>query len=248
MGSALLNNWITGNEHFTIVDPALETKPDNVDLVKSRQAVGSRRFDVIVAAVKPQQIDAILPDYADAFTEEGYLLSIAAGCPIERLKHASGGRAVVRVMPNLPTAIGAGVSGMCASEDVSADQWRHAQDLMARTGATILVDSEDKLDRVTAVAGSGPGYVFEFARAYVEAAMALGFSADDAREIVLGTIEGSIGMARKTGQPLEELRNAVTSKNGTTEAGLNALNAGGALSSLLDGTLQSAYQRAVELR
>nr|WP_282098844.1 pyrroline-5-carboxylate reductase dimerization domain-containing protein [Qipengyuania sphaerica] len=120
---------------------------------------------------------------------------------------------------------------------------------MGRAGTTIVVETEEKIDRVTAVAGSGPGYVFEIARAYAEAAMAQGFSEDEAREMVLATIGGAIAMASEPDAPsLEDLRNSVTSKGGTTAAGLDALNGDSGLSDRLHATLQAAYDRAVELR
>ena len=160
-----------------------------------------------------------------------------------------GDKPVVRVMPNLPAAIGRGVSGLCAEPLVSDAHMAHAEEFMGRAGTTIVVDSEEKLDRVTAVAGSGPGYVFEIARAYAEAAMAQGFTEEEAREMVLGTIGGAIAMASEPSAPsLEDLRNSVTSKGGTTAAGLNALNGDNGLSDRLHATLQACYDRAVELR
>lgn len=248
MGSALLSHWKKGGDQFTIVDPYLETAPEGTRLVASREALGDATFGAVVVAIKPQQIDEILPDYRDAFAPDGYLLSIAAGSAIDRLRHLSGGRPVVRVMPNLPAAVGMGVSGLCASDDVASAQRDHALALMRRAGTVIEVDSEDALDRVTAVAGSGPGYVFEMARAYVEAAMELGFAESEAREMVLGTIAGTIAMADKSDTPLEELRNSVTSKGGTTAAGLQALNGDGTFSALIRSTLEAAYSRACELR
>ena len=120
---------------------------------------------------------------------------------------------------------------------------------MARTGTAITVDAEDKLDRVTAVAGSGPGYVFEIARTYVAAAQELGFSAQEARAMVLGTMAGTVAMAQADeAGDLEALRNSVTSKGGTTAAGLDALNGDDTLTRLMRSTLQAAYDRAVELR
>ena len=122
-------------------------------------------------------------------------------------------------------------------------------EMMRRTGTAVAVENEDMLDRATAVAGSGPGYVFEIARSYVAAAEKLGFDPDQARALVLGTMEGTIAMAlANPDTPLEELRNSVTSKGGTTAAGLDALNGDGGLSDKLDATLTSAYNRAVELR
>ncbi|MGB3806121.1 MAG: pyrroline-5-carboxylate reductase [Erythrobacter sp.] len=248
MGGALLKNWKDGGENFTIVDPGLSEAPAGVTLHADKAALKGRTFDVVVVAIKPQMVDDILPDYADAITADGYVLSIAAGCSITRLKAASGGSPVIRVMPNLPAAIGAGVSGLCASEDASKTQLAHAREMMERAGTVIAVADEDELDRVTAVAGSGPGYVFELARAYVEAARTIGFAERDATAMVIQTMIGTLEMAQSSEMSLEELRNSVTSKNGTTAAGLDALNGDGQMSELLEKTLGAAYARAVELR
>jgi pyrroline-5-carboxylate reductase len=122
------------------------------------------------------------------------------------------------------------------------------ESLMQQTGTTVWVDEEDALDRVTAVAGSGPGYVFEIARTYIEAAEALGFTTAQARALVLDTMAGAVEMARRSDESVETLRNSVTSKNGTTQAGLDALNGDGTLTELMRRTTRAAYDRAVELR
>lgn len=249
MGGALLGHWLSGGEDFTIVDPMLEQAPDGVRLVRDRSAIADERFDTIIVAIKPQMIADVLPAYAANLAEGGYVLSIAAGASAARIAKAMDGAPVVRVMPNLPAAVGKGTSGVMAGPDVTEAQSTHAMDMMRRTGTAIAVESEDMLDRATAVAGSGPGYVFEIARAYVAAAEKLGFDAAQARALVLGTMEGTIAMAlANPDTPLEELRNSVTSKGGTTAAGLDALNGDGGLSETLEATLQSAYDRAVELR
>lgn len=248
MGGSLLSFWKTGDENFTIVDPALKVAPEGAELFNSPAPLQDRQFDMVVVAIKPQQVDEIVPIYRDHFTPDGVLLSIAAGCSIERLKKAAGGRPVIRVMPNLPAAIGAGVSGMCASEDTLPEHLALARAMMERTGSVIDVENEDALDRVTAVAGSGPGYVFEIAQAYIDAAMKLGFDEATARQMVLGTMSGTISMAQETGDSLESLRNSVTSKGGTTAAGLSALNSDEQFSTLIQSTLGAAYERAKELR
>ena len=248
MGSALLENWKKGPENFTIVDPGLNEAPEGVRLVSDRSAISDQRFDVIVVAVKPQMIAEIVPQYSGMFADDGYMLSIAAGASIDTLKQAAGDAPIVRVMPNLPAAIGAGVSGICASADVTDAQLAHAREMMERNGTVVEAADEDGLDRITAIAGSGPGYVFEIARAYVAAAMELGFDENEARDMVLGTMQGTISMAQASDQALEDLRNSVTSKNGTTAAGLAALNGDGAFDALIKNTLEAAYDRAVELR
>ena len=140
------------------------------------------------------------------------------------------------------------MSGAWANARTSDAQRAAIEAMMLRAGELVWVEEEDGLDRVTAIAGSGPGYVFEIARTYVEAARELGFSEDQARRLVLATMAGTVEMAARSDRSLAELRNAVTSKAGTTEAGLNALNGGGDLSTLLQATTRAAYARAVELR
>ena len=249
MGGALLNYWNRGEEKFTIVDPFLEEAPSDTRLVKSREPIAGDTFDVVIVAIKPQMIEAELPAYADMLADGGYVISIAAGMSIDSLKRAMPGAPVIRVMPNLPAAIGRGTSTLVAGPDIDDRQRDHALAMMGRTGTVVEVADEDMLDRATAVAGSGPGYVFEIARAYVAAAEELGFSHDDARALVMGTLEGTIAMAQaEADTALGDLRDAVTSKGGTTAAGLNALNGEGGLSSLLHDTLKAAYDRAVELR
>ena len=119
---------------------------------------------------------------------------------------------------------------------------------MAPTGELVWVSTEDELDRVTAVAGSGPGYAFEIARCWAEACESLGFSEQQARRLVLTTLAGSVDLALASDASLDELRDGVTSRKGTTQAGLSALNGGSQLGSLFGETVQAAYARAVELR
>lgn len=249
MGSALLTHWMSGGERFTIVDPALESAPASARLVADAGELGDEQFDVVIVAIKPQLVDEVVAQHAHRLAAGGYALSIAAGCSAGRIAKALNGAPVVRVMPNLPAAVGEGVSGLYAAGDADPAQLAHAQAMMERAGDVVVVDSEDRLDRVTAVAGSGPGYVFEIARTYVAAAEELGFSHEDARKMVLGTMAGTLAMAMEDGaDELGSLRNSVTSKGGTTAAGLAALNGDDELSRLMRATLQAAYDRAVELR
>ena len=249
MGSALLVHWMAGGETFTVADPAIDAVAGGARLVRDSSAIASEKFDLVIVAIKPQMVDEVLPDYASLLADGGYVLSIAAGCSIARLSRLMGGAPVVRVMPNLPAAVGKGVSGICAGPGAEDAPLAHATEMMRRTGTAIVVADEDRIDRVTAVSGSGPGYVFEIARAYVEAAQAQGFSPEEAREMVLGTMEGAIAMAlAPDAADLAELRNSVTSKGGTTAAGLDALNGDEGLSRRLRETLEAAYARAVELR
>lgn len=249
MGGALLQQWVKSGEiDFTVIDPAAQNLPNDVISCTDISQLPAQQFDIIIVAIKPQLIDTVLPSYAKHLVQDGTILSIAAGCSAQRLSEALGTDAIIRVMPNLPAFIGQGVAGLYASEAVHPKYRKLAESLMNLAGRCIWVETEDGIDRITAVAGSGPGYVFEFARSYVQAAMSLGFSETQARDLVLGTIAGTIEMAQQSSETLETLRNNVTSKNGTTEAGLNALNADGVLTEKLQTTVDAAYKRAVELR
>lgn len=248
MGGALLGNWLRSGDNFTVIDPALDNPIPGAALVRDIGELSGRQFDTVIIAIKPQMIDSVLPDYVPMLAPGGYALSIAAGCSIDRIQRQFNAAPVVRVMPNLPAAIGKGVSAICASRDATQDHLAHACTIMELTGAAIKLDDEDQIDRFTALIGSGPGYIFEFARAYVETAIHMGFDEASSRVMVLGMIEGTIAMARNSTQPLESLRSSVTSKGGTTAAGLGALNGDGDLSALLEATVKAAYDRALELK
>ena len=193
-------------------------------------------------------IDRILPAYAAVLAKGGFAMSIAAGVGAARIAATLGGAPVVRVMPNLPAACGAGMSALYAAQDVSAEQRDVAEALVAATGSLIWVDDEDRIDRFTAIAGSGPGYIFELMRSFAEAAEALGFSTEEARKLAVQTVRGTAEMAAREDRPLSELRTNVTSPGGTTQAGLDVFRADGMLDDLLRRTAQAAYARAVEMR
>lgn len=249
MGSSLLQRWTDLDAaQFTVVDPVSDFTHPKVRRFKTADDLGDEKFDLLIVAVKPQLIDAIIPEYLDHLEKSGTVLSIAAGYSSARLQTLTDERPVIRIMPNMPASVGKGMSGLFATSGVVEDHLAHVKALMEATGDVVQVDNEDYLDRVTAVAGSGPGYVFEIARAYAEAATELGFDADTAKRLVLGTLSGAIEMALATGDDLDALRNSVTSKAGTTEAGLNALNGDGGLTDRFRATTQAAYDRAVELR
>ncbi len=258
MGSALLKKWVTvdhpgtGAFDFVVIDPAVgdgvDDPIDGVTYLAAPPPVDESEFDLLIVAVKPQVVDKVLPDYVERLGNDGFIASVAAGCSISRLSSLINGAPVVRIMPNLPVAIGQGVSGLCANDDASREQRDVIERLMQAAGTAIWVEDEDKLDRLTAVAGSGPGYIFEIARSYCEAAMSLGFTEEEARELVLGTMGGTIAMAQDSNDSLAQLRTNVTSKNGTTAAGLDALNGDDGLSERLKATVDAAYKRAIELR
>jgi pyrroline-5-carboxylate reductase len=249
MGSALLARWLDQTDFtFTVVSPSGRDVPEGVKMVRTPDALEGIQFELVVIAVKPQVIAEVLPGYKDLLTDDGCFLSIAAGFAASSILALVGEKPLVRAMPNMPVKIGKGVSALYANQHATQQQRQQVERLMQTTGKQIWVDTEDDIDRLTAIAGSGPGYVFEIARCWMKAAQTLGFSEDEARDMVLRTLAGSVELALDSQASLAELRDGVTSKNGTTAAGLAALNPGASLDSLMKKTVEAAYVRAVELR
>ncbi|MHA6288729.1 pyrroline-5-carboxylate reductase [Maricaulis sp. CAU 1757] len=249
MGGAMLSRWVDEvPAQFTAVNRSGNNIPPAAAHAGNASALADRRFDAIIVAVKPQQIADIMPAYRDFLSDDGCFLSIAAGTSVESLRDTLGERPVIRLMPNLPALVGRSVNGLYASADCQSRHIKLATRLAEATGQAVWLDSEDEIDRITAVAGSGPGYVFEFLRAYIDAAEELGFSPETARRLVLETVAGSVEMASRSDQSAEELRNSVMSKKGTTEAGINALTRNRAFETLVKDATKAAYSRAQELR
>jgi pyrroline-5-carboxylate reductase len=249
MGGALLARWARLDAlHFTVVDPAGPDVPAGVALETSLDGLDDGGFDALIVAVKPQLIDTAIPPAARLLKADGVAISIAAGTGAASISKAAGGAPAIRLMPNMPARIGEGVSGLYADPECTPAHKTLAGRLGEAVGTALWLADEDQVDRITAAAGSGPGYVFDFARAYQEAAQALGFDTEQARALVLQTIAGCMALAEETGQPFEDLRDSIMSKGGTTAAGVGVLNEGGEMDTRLRAALGAAYARALELR
>lgn len=246
MGSALARGWIAAGH-----------PPDRLDIVSpSPPAVPGRhwtalppvgRYDVLVAAVKPQKIGEALADAARLCGPETLVLSVAAGTPVARLAALTGLSApVVRTMPNTPSAIGCGITALTTPES-TPERMRHlAESLMQAVGETVWVESEDALDAVTAVSGSGPAYLFHLIEALAQAGVTAGLPAELAMQLARKTVIGSARLADASDRSAAELRADVTSPGGTTAAGLGVLMA--ELPDLMQRTVAAARARAAELR
>ena len=176
--------------------------------------------DTILLAVKPQQMREAITPLAGRL-EQQLILSIAAGLRLEDIARWLGGyRKLVRTMPNMAALIGQGVTGLYADASVDANARRDAEQILAAVGTTIWLDSESKIDAVTAISGSGPAYVFYFMEAMEAAAMELGFDAGAARQLTMETFIGATALANQSPESIATLRQQVTSKGGTTEAAL----------------------------
>lgn len=202
-----------------------------------------------VFAVKPQMMHTVCESLAmQAQVQRPLVISIAAGITGSQLERWLGGALpVVRTMPNTPALLGAGVTGLHASEHVDSAGRTFAETLLAAAGKTVWIADEDLMDAVTAVSGSGPAYVFLLAEAMVEAGIAEGLPADAARTLALQTVLGAARMLTEQDAPdAVELRRRVTSPNGTTQAAIEAFEAGG-FRILVAGAIHAARERGREL-
>ncbi len=180
--------------------------------------------DVLVLAVKPQQLRAALATLPTPYPGQ-LILSVAAGVRAGDISRwLAGHAAVVRAMPNTPALVGAGITGLYALPGVIPAQREQASRIMEAVGSIVWVDDEDELDAITAISGSGPAYVFYFIEALEQAAVALGLSAETARLLALNTFFGASALAVKDKASPAELRQRVTSKGGTTERAIDVLD------------------------
>ena len=214
--------------------------------------------DIVVLAVKPQQMTAVLTEIVrDArFTKKTrtLLVSIAAGCPIQKIEsivyadlddRQAAELPIIRVMPNTPALVLAGISGMSANRFASDSDLDRARKLLEAAGR-VLECQESQLDAVTALSGSGPAYVFYLIEALTEAGNNLGLPADQAAMLTIATLKGSIALLEKTGKTPEQLRRMVTSPGGTTEAALEVLKAREFKPAVVEA-VAAAADRAAEL-
>ncbi|MDF3019458.1 MAG: pyrroline-5-carboxylate reductase [Steroidobacteraceae bacterium] len=212
----------------------------------NREAV--QGADVVVLAVKPQDMAGTVQPLADVFAQRPPLvLSIAAGIRVADIENWCGpGVAVVRAMPNRPALNNAGATGMFAPGSLSEEQRKLAAQVMGAVGTTVWVTEEDHIDVVTALSGSGPAYFFLVAELMTDAAVNLGLDRASARELAIQTLYGSGLMARASDGDLLRLRAEVTSKGGTTEAAVRAFDAAN-LRGIVAAALDAATDRGREM-
>lgn len=253
MGLALARGWLDAGlpaSNLLLVDPYpsefTREFAEDYEVTISGEAVGLQP-NVIVLAVKPQIIDAVMAGLAPAIGPHTLALSIAAGIDIKRLSAGLGMGRVVRAMPNTPAQIGKGITGAVAGPEVSQAGRQAAEALLSAAGPVVWFDDEASLDAVTAVSGSGPAYVFHLVEALAEAGRRQGLSDAVARQLARQTVIGSAALLEADSAEPSVLRENVTSPNGTTAAGLSILMAADGLVDLIDRTVAAARQRSEEL-
>jgi len=208
--------------------------------------IAARKGQVVVLAVKPQVLQEVLSDLNGQLKRDTLVISIVAGATIESLAAGLRHRTIVRTMPNTPSQIGEGMTVWTATPEVSDVQREQARTIIEALGHQLYVNKERFLDVATAVSGSGPSYTFLFMEAFVDAAVHLGFSHSDARELVVQTIKGSALFAQQSKLHFAEMRNMVTSPGGTSADALYQLEKG-AFRAVLSKAVFASYQRSVAL-
>ena len=206
------------------------------------------RAELVVLAVKPQQMRAAATALAPLLPAAGpVVLTIAAGIRLADLARWLDGYAnLVRAMPNTPALVGKGISGIYAAPAVDARGRALAAAVLEAVGDVLWVDAETMLDAVTGISGSGPAYVFYFMEALEAAAIELGFAPGEARTLAYATFSGAVALAQASPEPPAVLRAQVTSKGGTTERALSALEADAVKASIV-GAAKAAAARAQEM-
>ncbi len=203
-------------------------------------------YATIVLAVKPQDATTALTQI-QSLTKTALIISIMAGVTLPRLAELTGSSRIVRCMPNTPATIGCGMTVWTTTKNVTVDDQKFVTQWLAQFGADLWVESDDWIDKATAVSGSGPAYVFAFATDLIKSAQALGFTTEQATRLVQQTLAGAIQLWQKTGTAPETLRDKVTSKGGTTAAALKILKTT-RMSSLWEQAVAAAYARAKDLQ
>jgi pyrroline-5-carboxylate reductase len=248
MAAALIGG-LHGRHDIVVVEPDADKGAQLVQrygVSHETAPAGLWDCDVIVLAVKPQQLRAALAGWPRLRPEQ-LVISVAAGIRAGDISRwLQGHAALVRCMPNTPALIGAGISGLFAMPEVTTSQREVTAHILAAAGAVVWVDDEAGIDAVTAISGSGPAYVFLCMEALEAAARERGLATGTARQLALHTFLGAARLAAEDGSEPAELRARVTSKGGTTERGIAALEAAH-IRAAFAAAVKAAAERAAEM-
>ncbi|MDR7101727.1 pyrroline-5-carboxylate reductase [Croceicoccus sp. BE223] len=250
MGGAMLAGWLRGGmapSGFTVVDPYVEAVPEGVRLLRDMGDLDAgETFDAVLLAIKPQGLAAAAPVIEAVLGPATVLLSILAGVELATLSaRFPRAGAVVRVMPNLSAALGKSPVAL-AGDGLSPAQTAMVDALIAPLGQGEWI-GEDRFDLVTALAGSGPAFVYRFIDALGMAATRLGLPAEQAQRLAKATVDGATALAMTSEHDPAELARRVASPGGVTEAGLRTLDAEDRLLALVTDTLSDAVDRSAAM-
>ncbi|RKF21215.1 pyrroline-5-carboxylate reductase [Altericroceibacterium spongiae] len=246
MGGAMLDGWLASGiapQNFTVVDPKREELPEGVRLL--RELPEGETFDAILLGVKPQMLGDVVEDVEKLAGPDVAMLSILAGVQLETLAKRFPRAQNVRVMPNLAVALGKAPVAL-AAEGLSDEDMEAIKRFMEPLGTPEWIDESD-FDLVTALAGSGPGFVYRFIDALAKGATAQGLPAEQAERLAVAMVEGASALAANSPHNAGELARRVASPGGVTQAGLDVLDEGEAINRLMEKTLATARDRSVAM-
>ena len=259
MGSSIARGWMLkelGFNFFIIEKEASLRKIankdgfkvyENIDLLNKNEK--PKIFDIIFLAVKPQQMEDTITSFSKFNLYKSVFVSIAAGLSFSWFRNKINKEIkIVRAMPNLPASIGFGVTGYCKSKNLSAEEDKDVYALLTAFSKTIYLSNENLIDNVTAISGSGPGYIFYLVEALSQIGIDQGLTKKDANTLARETLIGSARLIEASKVDPKTLKETVTSPGGTTEAGLLVLQSKqNGLYPLLKSTINNAIKRAKEL-
>lgn len=253
MGSALLKGWIKADvakEYWVISPQKAPVQPFIEESNRVQWFAGPEELPEAVAtlviALKPFVLSDVLPMYKSVITPDSLVVSVATGKSLDFYKGILNHQAI-RAMPNTPVSVNRGVIGLFA-ESSARECWEsHVEALLGPLGLTTWVSSEDALNQITALSGSGPAYVFYMIEAMAAAGAKHGLSMEQAYEMALYTVAGAGAYALDSGVSAAKLRKSVTSPKGTTEQALKVLMSNDGIGPLIEKAIEAAYERAKEL-
>lgn len=245
-----LKSHIVDPDNMVILEKSTEKAEQLKSLEMGRVFGGPgeyiRDMDLIVLAVKPQDIKGLFQSIEGYIDDQQLILSIMAGVKISTIQGGLSAQKIIRAMPNLPAQIGAGMTVYTSSDQVTRIELVTVQNLLSASGKTIYVEREEMLNAATAISGSGPAYVFYFMQSLIDSAKDMGFSQSEAELLTYQTFRGAVDLFNKNDITCEEWIKKVSSKGGTTEAAIRGFNEKAVQLGFKDGVL-AALRRAEEL-
>ncbi len=248
MGGAMLAGWIAAGidpARFTVIDPIARNLPIGVRHFAQAGEL-AEMFDVVLLGIKPQMLDELAPSIAGLLNGNAAVISILAGTACSSLQAHFTGRRILRLMPNLAAAIGKSPLGLWSVEMSNVEK-AEIGGWLAPLGTPVWLDDEGQMNAVTALAGSGPAFVYRFIDALSAGGAALGLEPAVAAQLAISVVEGAALLAAQSTDSPAALAAKVTSPGGTTAAGLAVLDQDAALDQLVAATLRAARDRGAEL-
>ena len=250
MAGQMLARWLACGldpARATVLRPSGRAVADGVQVVTDYPASLPAQA-MVMLGMKPYQLDDVAVSLAPLCTADTRIVSILAGTPVADLRQRFPAvRDVIRAMPNLPVALGQGVTGLYADRDVSPAARSAVDAIIKPLGAAEWIEDEGQFNALTALSGCGPAFLFRFIDAFSRAGEAIGLSRDQAARMALATVQGSANLAAQADESPATLADRVASPGGMTREGLNILDADNRLLNLLSDTLAAARDRGEEI-